>query len=164
MDTIGCAGEVALVVTEEDFSKCEMQIRVKFRDTVPMQVLSSNVQSGGERSVSTMLYLISLQDLTSCPFRLVDEINQGMDPRNERMIFSQVVAAATRPGLPQYFLITPKLLPGLTYNKATTILCVFNGPHHIPQSEYNLTKFVSAAIAHRNAKRPRNENDADINH
>jgi hypothetical protein len=53
-----------------------------------------------------MLYLISLQvrdacitcrhflrrvqDLTSCPFRLVDEINQGMDPRNERMIFSQV--------------------------------------------------------------------------
>ena len=30
-----------------------------------------------ECSVSTMLYLISLQDLTNCPFRVVDEINQG---------------------------------------------------------------------------------------
>lgn len=29
--------------------------------------------------MSTMLYLISLQDLTDCPFRLVDEINQGTD-------------------------------------------------------------------------------------
>ena len=30
-----------------------------------------------ERSVSTILYLVSLQDLTHCPFRVVDEINQG---------------------------------------------------------------------------------------
>lgn len=30
-----------------------------------------------ERSVSTILYLVSLQDLTNCPFRVVDEINQG---------------------------------------------------------------------------------------
>ena len=33
-------------------------------------------QSGGERSVSTMLYLMALQELTKCPFRVVDEINQ----------------------------------------------------------------------------------------
>lgn len=25
-----------------------------------------------------------------CPFRIVDEINQGMDSRNERTVFSQV--------------------------------------------------------------------------
>jgi hypothetical protein len=30
-----------------------------------------------ERSVATILYLVSLQDLTHCPFRVVDEINQG---------------------------------------------------------------------------------------
>lgn len=30
-----------------------------------------------ERSVSTILYLISMQDLSKCPFRVVDEINQG---------------------------------------------------------------------------------------
>lgn len=80
-----------------------------------------------------MLYLVSLQDLTSCPFRLVDEINQGMDPHNERMIFDVVAESACRPGVPQYFLITPKLLPDLKLTKDMTILCVFNGPWQIPQ-------------------------------
>ena len=49
---------------------------VKFRDTESLQLLTSTRQSGGERSVSTMLYLLALQDLTNCPFRAVDEINQ----------------------------------------------------------------------------------------
>ena len=35
--------------------------RVKFRDAEELQTLDANRQSGGERSVSTMLYLISLQ-------------------------------------------------------------------------------------------------------
>jgi len=87
--------------------------------------------------VSTMLYLISLQDLTPCPFRVVDEINQGMDPYNERMIFKQVVVTAGRPGLPQYFLITPKLLPDLDYTPNMTILCVFNGPWQLGQQEWD---------------------------
>ncbi|KAL9265485.1 Structural maintenance of chromosomes protein 5-like protein, partial [Drosera capensis] len=37
-----------------------------------------------------ILYLVSLQDLTSCPFRVVDEINQGMDPINERKNVSAI--------------------------------------------------------------------------
>ena len=41
-----------------------------------LKPLDKNVQSGGERSVATMLYLIAMQNLTECPFRLVDEINQ----------------------------------------------------------------------------------------
>jgi hypothetical protein len=96
--------------------------------------------------VSTMLYLVSLQDLTPCPFRLVDEINQGMDPSNERMIFEVVSDCACRPEVPQYgkfftslsvcryFLITPKLLPDLEFAPDTTILCVLNGPWQLPQS------------------------------
>lgn len=47
------------------------------RESGQLQVLSAHHQSGGERSVSTILYLVSLQDLTNCPFRVVDEINQG---------------------------------------------------------------------------------------
>jgi len=30
-----------------------------------------------ERSISTIVYLVSLQDFANCPFRVVDEINQG---------------------------------------------------------------------------------------
>lgn len=36
--------------------------------------------------MSTILYLIALQDVTVTPFRVVDEINQGMDPINERKV------------------------------------------------------------------------------
>ncbi|CAK9152291.1 unnamed protein product [Ilex paraguariensis] len=66
-----------------------------------LQVLSAHHQSGGERSVSTILYLVSLQDLTNCPFRVVDEINQGMDPINERKMFQQLVRAASQLNTPQ---------------------------------------------------------------
>ena len=44
--------------------------------------------------MSTMLYLISLQKMSSSPFRVVDEINQGMDPRNERVVHKLIVKAA----------------------------------------------------------------------
>lgn len=43
---------------------------------MPLQDLSRHFQSGGERAVSTAIYMLSLQELTSVPFRFVDEINQ----------------------------------------------------------------------------------------
>eukprot|EP00049_Salpingoeca_infusionum_P012530 m.229223 g.229223 ORF g.229223 m.229223 type:complete len:66 (-) comp15205_c0_seq3:205-402(-) len=46
-----------------------------------------------------------------CPFRVVDEINQGMDSRNERNVFRQVAKASEKEAT-QYFLASPKLLPG----------------------------------------------------
>ena len=52
---------------------------MKFRAKDSLHVLTPFHQSGGERSVSTMLYLMALQELTKCPFRVVDEINQVSD-------------------------------------------------------------------------------------
>ena len=37
---------------------------------------------------------MSLQSLTPSPFRVVDEINQGMDPKNERLVHSRMVDIA----------------------------------------------------------------------
>eukprot|EP00240_Pyramimonas_obovata_P000067 CAMPEP_0118947068 /NCGR_PEP_ID=MMETSP1169-20130426/45317_1 /TAXON_ID=36882 /ORGANISM="Pyramimonas obovata, Strain CCMP722" /LENGTH=1143 /DNA_ID=CAMNT_0006893203 /DNA_START=136 /DNA_END=3568 /DNA_ORIENTATION=+ len=124
---IGCVGELGLE-EHENFESYEMRIRVKFRAEEALQTLSSHRQSGGERSVSTMLYLIALQEFTKCPFRVVDEINQGMDAVNERKIFTKMVEAACRPDTPQCFLLTPKLLPQLEYSPAVTILNIMNGP------------------------------------
>lgn len=128
MAAIGCAGEVRLHEAGDNFADYEVLVMVKFRAKEELQQLTSHRQSGGERSVSTMCYLIALQDLTSCPFRVVDEINQGMDPKNERKIFQQMVASATAPGTPQCFLLTPKLLPQLDYSRHVTVLNIFNGP------------------------------------
>lgn len=99
-ERINCAGAVHLEESE-DFDKWGINILVKFRDAEKLQLLTGQRQSGGERSVSTILYLMSLQDLAASPFRVVDEINQGMDPRNERMIHEQIVQSATRAGTSQ---------------------------------------------------------------
>ncbi|KAL5827330.1 hypothetical protein ACOSQ3_019161 [Xanthoceras sorbifolium] len=122
------AGEVSLDEHNTDFDRFGILIKVKFRQSGKLEVLSAHHQSGGERSVSTILYLVSLQDLTNCPFRVVDEINQGMDPINERKMFQQLVRAASQPNTPQCFLLTPKLLPDLEYSEACSVLNIMNGP------------------------------------
>ena len=134
---IGCAGQISLAGDGsrehdgfgDDFASYALEIRVKFRPNEDMHLLDAHRQSGGERSVTTMLYMIALQAFTSAPFRVVDEINQGMDARNERKVFKRMVEAASAPGTPQCFVITPKLLTQLEYSEDCTVMCIFNGPH-----------------------------------
>ena len=131
-----------------------------YREHEPLTTLDSHRQSGGERAVSTIFYLMSLQSLTKSPFRVVDEINQGMDPRNERLVHKRMVGIAcgivdrptnntttsqrdeessdreevdrddyTGRGGSQYFLITPKLLHNLTYERGMRVLCIASGEY-----------------------------------
>jgi chromosome segregation ATPase len=37
---------------------------------------------------------MALQSMAKSPFRVVDEINQGMDPRNERVVHHRMVNIA----------------------------------------------------------------------
>lgn len=130
MEDLQLAGEVKLkcVGRYEDY---EMQLRVSFRDGSEKTDLDGHKHSGGERAVSTAMFLMALQDMTTSPFRVVDEINQGMDEGNERLVFDRVVKSCCGDASkPQYFLVTPKLLQGLTAmrNDDVTILLVWNGP------------------------------------
>uniref|UniRef100_A0A671EF33 Structural maintenance of chromosomes protein 5 n=1 Tax=Rhinolophus ferrumequinum TaxID=59479 RepID=A0A671EF33_RHIFE len=137
-----CAGEVDLhTENEEDYDKYGIRIRVKFRSSTLLHELTPHHQSGGERSVSTMLYLMALQELNRCPFRVVDEINQGMDPINERRVFEMVVNTACKENTSQYFFITPKLLQNLPYSEKMTVLFVYNGPHMLEPNKWNLKAF-----------------------
>ncbi|KAH3902906.1 related to Structural maintenance of chromosomes protein 5 [Saccharomycodes ludwigii] len=124
--SVGSAGEVQLV-RENSFRDWRIEILVKFRDNVPLKVLDSHTQSGGERAVSTVLYMIALQEFTTAPFRVVDEINQGMDANNERIVHKAMVENACSEKTSQYFLITPKLLTGLYYHPKMRIHCVVAG-------------------------------------
>jgi structural maintenance of chromosomes protein 5 len=40
------------------------------------------------------MYLMAMQSLSRVPFRVVDGTNQGMDPRNERMVHGRMVEIA----------------------------------------------------------------------
>lgn len=126
--TVGSAGEVALVEAPgDDFKNFAVHIRVKFRHSEPLATLDANRQSGGERSVSTILFLVALQGIAVAPFRVVDEINQGMDAANERKAFKLLADAATAPDTPQCFLLTPKLLPDLPFAAEIRVMQIMNG-------------------------------------
>lgn len=125
-----------------DFDQWSIKIQVKFREHEALSVLNSHRQSGGERAVSTIFYLMALQSLSSSPFRVVDEINQGMDPRNERMVHEHMVNIACNPDEKaggQYFLITPKLLNGLVYKRGMKVLCIVSG-EYMPE-DYDKVNF-----------------------
>lgn len=123
---VGSAGTVNLEKPHL-FSDWKIKIMVKFRDVSQLKQLDSHTQSGGERAVSTVLYMIALQEFTTAPFRVVDEINQGMDPRNERIVHKAMVENACAENTSQYFLITPKLLTNLYYHENMRIHCVMAG-------------------------------------
>jgi chromosome segregation ATPase len=140
MSDLGCVGEISLKHENDlnfSFKDYAVEIKVSFRANVAPSVLSSRVQSGGERSVSTIMYLMAMQDMMVSPFRCVDEINQGLDDRNERLVFKRIVENSCLPpgsGGPtdhcgQYWLITPKLLPNLNDMEvaAMNVVCIFNG-------------------------------------
>jgi len=155
-------GKVELMSHEEGevrpYSEWCIDILTKFRADQPWKRLTSSSQSGGEKSVSTMLYLLSLQQVTTVPFRVVDEINQGMDPHNERRIM-QILNYECTPKrmhrdddgalrLPQYFVVTPKLLPRLEYSPCSSVYVIFNGPFQMPQEFWNLAHFVHSQMIH----------------
>lgn len=163
---IGLAGQVGLFKAEDEpgpngeapsnFEQWAIQIQVKFREHEPLSILTAHRQSGGERAVSTIFYLMALQSLSKSPFRVVDEINQGMDPRNERMVHGRLVdiacgaddfanggAANGEESGSQYFLITPKLLTGLSYKRGMRVLTIYSG-EHMPD-DYGTLDFKVAA-------------------
>ncbi|KAK6053738.1 hypothetical protein COOONC_08757, partial [Cooperia oncophora] len=132
--TIGCAGEVYLEIPEDplNIDGYGIMIMVSFRNGERLRRLDHQVQSGGERSVSTMLYLLALQELCPVPFRCVDEINQGMDPVNERKIFDIMVDTLSGEGnlaKTQYFFIdTEELASCLKFTSPkVTVQIVHNG-------------------------------------
>lgn len=144
---INCAGSVEVHKHGEngaDFDSWAINILVSFRGDEGMSALDSHRQSGGERAVSTIFYLMALQSLSRAPFRVVDEINQGMDPRNERVVHDRLVRIACgedaepeaadweglsdgQGGGSQYFLITPKLLHGLRHHVSMKVHTIGSG-------------------------------------
>jgi|TARA_R110002003_G_scaffold41_19_gene2984 chromosome segregation ATPase len=93
---------------------------------------------------------MALQDFAQSPFRVVDEINQGMDLRNERMVYGRMVDIACQERTSQYFLVTPKLLTGLKFHPKMKIH-VINSGEHVPDAEevhgnWNMRDFAKIAL------------------
>lgn len=129
MGKIASGGSVRLDKSDADYSRWRLVIQVSFRDNEELSAFNGAQHSGGEKSTTTAVFLNSLQGLTNTPFRVVDEINQGMDASNERKAHELIVDRATSGAYnsSQYFLITPKLLTGLHYTDDVAVHCIFAG-------------------------------------
>jgi chromosome segregation ATPase len=100
-------GEVR-VVNEEDIEEAGLQIFVGFKGGKPVP-LNAYTQSGGERSTTTVTFLLALQQHVHSPFRAVDEYDVHMDPKNREIIANLIVSSVASLDS-QYLAITPSQL------------------------------------------------------
>ena len=108
LSKIGAIGNVRLKDLE-DIDTAGLELTVGFRGASP-SILNAYTQSGGERTVSIMAFLLSLQQYIMSPFRAVDEFDVHMDPRNREAIFKAIVSTIKEKKEKQYLMITPSQL------------------------------------------------------
>lgn len=164
MSNLQFKGEVHLV-RKGTYNNYELKLRVQFREEAELSDLDGVKHSGGERAVSTIMFLMALQAFSTSPFRVVDEINQGMDESNERLVFDRIVSSCCgNVNNNQYFLVTPKLLQSLNpiTHQDVTILLLWNGPGTVRKWNFRdnlLLMKKRAAIARQAADTTSNDND-----
>lgn len=129
-----CEGRVVFV-PEGGVSRWRLNVLVRFRDGEGLEILNSYRQSGGEKSVSTILFLLAVQSCRMCPFRLVDEINQGMDRHNEKRVHD-ILVGMSEEGAGQLFVITPKIVPDLAYSRTMKVIVLYSGPGVVGMDGY----------------------------
>jgi chromosome segregation ATPase len=97
-------GRVRLV-NEQDIEESGLEMLVGFKGVKPVP-LDAYIQSGGERSTATMVFLLAVQQHIKSPFRAVDEYDVHMDPKN-REIIADVLISSLKGSDAQYLAITP---------------------------------------------------------
>ncbi|HID90436.1 TPA: hypothetical protein EYP44_00565, partial [Candidatus Bathyarchaeota archaeon] len=108
LSQVGASGRVDLV-NPEDIDNVGLELYVGFKGGKVMP-LNAYTQSGGEKSVATMVFLLALQQYIRSPFRAVDEYDLHMDPANREAIFRYTLTTLKGQDA-QYIIITPSRLP-----------------------------------------------------
>ena len=106
---VGAVGKIELHGLH-DIDKAAIEIYVGFRGVEP-QLLTAYTQSGGERIVATMSFLLALQKYIKSPIRAVDEFDVHLDPLNRERIINILTTTAKEDSDVQYIIITPGRVP-----------------------------------------------------
>ncbi|XP_052386077.1 structural maintenance of chromosomes protein 6 isoform X1 [Carassius gibelio] len=77
--------------------------------------------SGGERSFSTVCFILALWEITESPFRCLDEFDVYMDMHNRSISMNMLVALSERQHLRQFIFITPQSTSHLPKSAHITI-------------------------------------------
>ena len=108
LSTVGATGAIRL---DEGGSVAEagLQLLVGFKGAEP-SILDPYTQSGGERSVALVAFMLSLQSRIISPLRAMDEFDIHMDPRNREGIFKMILAQGKKNPNSQHIVITPSII------------------------------------------------------
>ncbi|XP_034053646.1 structural maintenance of chromosomes protein 6-like [Gymnodraco acuticeps] len=78
--------------------------------------------SGGERSFSTVCFVVSLWAITEAPFRCLDEFDVFMDMVNRRISMDMMLKVASGQRYRQFIFLTPQSISSLPQSKNIRIL------------------------------------------
>jgi len=109
-----------------------LDLYVGFRGGAPT-TLDPFTQSGGERSVALMAFILSLQARIVSPLRAMDEFDIHMDPRNREAMFKMILAQMKQREASQYIVITPSILT--VFDKTAHVITVqaVHGPSEVKE-------------------------------
>ena len=109
-----------------------LDLYVGFRGGAPT-TLDPFTQSGGERSVALMAFILSLQGRIVSPLRAMDEFDIHMDPRNREAMFKMILSQMKQREASQYIVITPSILT--VFDKTAHVITVqaVHGPSEVKE-------------------------------
>jgi chromosome segregation protein len=105
LTSVTATGAIRLI-SARDIEKCGLEILVGYKGNKPT-ALDAFTQSGGERSIAMMAFLLALQQHITSPFRAIDEFDVHMDPKNRESVTQLIIANAAAMVEGQYLAITP---------------------------------------------------------
>lgn len=105
LGTVAATGAIR-VISSRDIEKCGLEILVGFKGNKPTP-LDAFTQSGGERSIAMMAFLLALQQHITSPFRAIDEFDVHMDPKNRELVTNLIMSSSKNLVEGQYVAITP---------------------------------------------------------
>ncbi|HIE36984.1 TPA: hypothetical protein EYP83_02350 [Candidatus Geothermarchaeota archaeon] len=89
----------------DDIDNAHLELYVSYGDSEP-KLLDAYTQSGGERTIAAVSFLLAIQRFVKSPFRAIDEFDVHMDPRNRSRVLELMIRYISEVG-GQYILITP---------------------------------------------------------
>ena len=105
LKVVNATGAIRLI-SSRDIEKCGLEILVGYKGNKPTP-LDAFTQSGGERSIAMMAFLLALQQNITSPFRAIDEFDVHMDPKNRESVTQLIMSNASALTEGQYLAITP---------------------------------------------------------
>ncbi|XP_030304149.1 structural maintenance of chromosomes protein 6 [Calypte anna] len=112
-----CSGKILF-----DHKNETLSITVQPREEDKAALNDMRSLSGGERSFSTVCFILSLWSITESPFRCLDEFDVYMDMVNRRIAMDMILKVADSQRHRQFILLTPQTMSSLPTSSHIRIL------------------------------------------